>query len=638
MEQGSAKTVEKQAIRLHRYTLGVYSYSLALALLFAADALGFIHTAAAVSLAIACIAANAVLFALFRSGFNLRFADPSLTKLQVYLGITLLMLSLYHVDVGRGISLGLCFLVFLFGIFRLSTRELMMVALYTLAAYALVINLLMRWRPESIQNVQQEWFNWALLALSLPWFSMIGGRIRELRDRLRERKQELQDAIGTIQAMATRDEVTGLYNRAFFTESLGHALAQAERHGRSLALLFIDVDRFKLINDSLGHAVGDEALRKIGSRIAGCVRESDIVARLGGDEFVALIESVPAPLAVQEVAQKIIDAVARPLELARRELALSVSIGVAAMPDDGRDAQTLMRNADIAMYRAKAQGRNCYSFYTRQMSEHAEERLALEADLHRAVERGELRVLYQPTVAVADGGIRGAEALLRWQHPRLGLLAPDRFIDLAEETGAIVPIGRWVLKEACARAAAWDGGYSIAVNLSARQFSDPELLATVRDALRESGLDPALLELEITESMVMHDPEAAAEIMHKLRALGTRLSMDDFGTGYSSLGYLKRFPITTVKLDRSFVRDLPDHEDDVAIARAVLAMAHSLRMDVTAEGVETGAQLEFLRREGCLAYQGYYCSPPVAEDQLLALLETTATERRLVRAIEAAGR
>ena len=509
MEQRSVRTEEKQAIRLHRYTLGLYSYSLALALLGTADALGFIHTPAAITIAIACIAANTALFVLFRSGFNLRFADPSLTKLQVYLGITLLMLSLYHVDVGRGISLGLCFLVFLFGIFRLSTRELMTLALYTLAAYALVINLLMHLRPESIQNVQQEWFNWALLALSLPWFSMIGGRIRELRDRLRERKQELQDAIGTIQAMATRDEVTGLYNRAFFTESLGHALAQAERHDRSLALLFIDVDRFKLINDSLGHAVGDEALRKIGARIAGCVRGSDIVARLGGDEFAALIESVAAPLALHEVAQKIIEAVARPLELEQRELALSVSIGVAAMPDDGRDAQTLMRNADIAMYRAKAQGRNCYSFYARQMSEHAEERLALEADLYRAAERGELCVLYQPKVAVADGSIRGAEALLRWQHPRLGLLAPDRFIDLAEETGAIVPIGRWVLKEACARAAAWGGSYSIAVNLSARQFSDPGLLATVEEALRESGLDPALLELEITESMVMHDPESA---------------------------------------------------------------------------------------------------------------------------------
>src|SRR5207253_663135 len=330
--------------------------------------------------------------------------------------------------------------------------------------------------------------------------------------------------------------------------------------------------------------------REIGGRIAGCVRGSDLVARLGGDEFVALIESVSAPQALHEIAQKIIEAVAHPLALDRRELALSVSIGVVTMPGDGSDAATLMRNADVAMYRAKGQGRNRYSFYTREMSEHADERLALELDLHRAIERGELRVLYQPKVAVADGGIRGAEALLRWQHPRLGLLAPNRFIDLAEETGAIVPIGRWVLKEACARAAAWDGSYSIAVNLSARQFSDPGLLATVEEALRESGLDPALLELEITESMVMLEPEAAAQTMRKLRALGTRLSMDDFGTGYSSLGYLKRFPITTVKLDRSFVRDLPDHEDDVAIARAVLAMAHSLRMDVTAEGLETIAR------------------------------------------------
>jgi diguanylate cyclase (GGDEF)-like protein len=638
MQQGSVRTEDKQAIRLHRYMLGVYSYGLALSLLAVAYALGFIHAGAAITIAIACLAANAVLYALFRSGFNLRFADPSLTKPQVYIGITLLMLGLYSIDVGRGISLGLCFFAFLFGIFRLSTRELMTVTLYTLAAYALVINLLMHWRPESVQNVQQEWFNWALLALTLPWFSVIGGRIRALRDRLRERKQELQDAIGTIHAMATRDEVTGLYNRAFFTESLGHALAQAVRHERSLALLFIDVDRFKLVNDSLGHAVGDEALRQIGERIAGCVRTSDIVARLGGDEFVALIESVPAPQALHEVAQKIIEAVAYPLERERRELALSVSIGVAAMPEDGRDAQTLMRNADVAMYRAKAQGRNRYSFYTRQMSEHAEERLALEADLHHAAERGELRVLYQPKVAVADGGIRGAEALLRWQHPRLGLLSPDRFIDLAEETGAIVPIGRWVLNEACARAAAWGGSYTIAVNLSARQFSDPGLLETVAQALRASGLEASLLELEITESMVMQEPDAAAETMHKLRALGAQLSMDDFGTGYSSLGYLKRFPLTTVKLDRSFVRDLPHHDDDVAIARAVLAMAHGLRMDVTAEGVERADQLDFLRREGCLAYQGYYCSPPVAEEQLLSLLETKATEHRLESVRAAAGR
>jgi diguanylate cyclase (GGDEF)-like protein len=632
MQPRSEGIEEKQAVRLRRYLLGSVSYALALLLLWSAHALGFMHTGAAVTISVACVAVNVALYAMFRSGVNLRFADPSLTKPQIYAGMSLLMLSLYHVDVARGISLALTFVVFLYGIFRLSTRELMRVALYTLAAYALVINLLMHWRPEAVQNVKQEWFNWALLALSLPWFALVGGRIRALRDRLRERNRELQEAVGTIQAMATRDEVTGLYNRAFFTESLDHALAQAERHGRGLAVLFIDVDRFKLINDSLGHSAGDRALREIGSRIAGCVRGSDIVARLGGDEFVALIENLRSPETLSEVAQKIIDAVARPLELDRRELALSVSIGLAAMPGDARDAQTLMRDADVAMYRAKAQGRNCFRFYTRQMTEHAEERLALEAELHRALERGELRLLYQPKVAVADGRIEGAEALLRWQHPRLGPLAPDRFIDLAEETGAIVPIGRWVLREACARAAAWGGGTTIAVNLSARQFSDPGLLLTVETALRDAGLDAGLLELEITESMVMREPEAAAETMRKLRALGARLSMDDFGTGYSSLGYLKRFPITTVKLDRSFVRDLPHDEDDVAIARAVLAMAKSLRMDVTAEGVERADQLEFLRREGCLAYQGYYCAAPLAEEAFLSRLETDAGGARVASA------
>ena len=633
MTQTPAETAQRQALRLERYSLALYSYSLALALLFVGHAFGFINTAATIAIALATIAANAAVYLMLVSGFNLRFADPSLTKLQVYLGITLLMAALYYVDVARGISLGLCFLVFLFGIFRMSTRELMFVALYTLAAYALVINLLMRLRPESIANPKHEWFNWVLLAVSLPWFAVIGGRIREMRDRLRARKQELQEAIGTIQAMATRDEVTGLYNRAFFTESLRHALAQAERHGRSAALLFIDVDRFKLINDTLGHPVGDQALREIGTRLASCVRESDIVARLGGDEFVALIESVPAPDALQEVAQKIIDACARPLALERREVALSVSIGIAVMPQDGRDADTLMRNADIAMYRAKAQGRNCLRFYTRQMSEHAEERLELETELHQAAARGELRLHYQPKVAVRDGEIRGVEALVRWQHPRRGLLAPERFIDIAEDTGAIVPIGRWVLHEACRRAAAWarrGTRYSVAVNLSARQFSDPGLLDTVAAALAASRLDPALLELEITESMVMRDPDAAADTMRRLGRLGARLSMDDFGTGYSSLGYLKRFPITTVKLDRSFVRDLPHREDDVAIARAVLAMAKSLRMDVTAEGVERADQLEFLRREGCAAYQGYYFSQPVAEEALLALLATGPSGQRPV--------
>jgi len=622
-------TAEKQAVRLRRFTLAASSYGIGLVLLWAGREMGFVQGGPALALAAMIVAVNLALYAAFRSGFNLRFADPSLTRAQILIATTVLMTALYSADVERGITLGLCFLIFLFGVFRLGTRELILLAMYASAAYALVINLLLYFRPQAITDVRHEWFNWLLLTVSLPWFGVVGGRIRELRDRLRQKNRELEDAIGTIQAMATRDDVTGLYNRAFFNESLGHALAQAERHGRSLGVLFIDVDRFKFINDSLGHSAGDRALREIGARIGGCVRGSDIVARLGGDEFVALIESVPSADALHEVAQKILVAVAKPFKLDHRELAFSVSIGVVRMPADGNDGQTLMRNADVAMYRAKAQGRNCYRFYTQQMSEHAEERLVLEGELHRAVERGELRLLYQPKVAVADGVIRGAEALLRWQHPRLGLLTPDKFIHLAEETGAIVDLGRWALGEACARAASWRGDFTIAVNLSPRQFSDPGLLVAIQLALRHSRLEPQRLELEVTESMVMRDPEATAQTLRRLCALGLRVSMDDFGTGYSSLGALKRFPISTVKLDRSFVRDLPHREDDVAIARAVLAMAKSLRMDVTAEGVEHADQLAFLRAEGCLAYQGYFCSPPVAEDKFLALLETGTGETRL---------
>ncbi|MGH8519400.1 MAG: putative bifunctional diguanylate cyclase/phosphodiesterase, partial [Panacagrimonas sp.] len=286
--------------------------------------------------------------------------------------------------------------------------------------------------------------------------------------------------------------------------------------------------------------------------------------------------------------------------------------------------QTLMRNADMALYRAKEEGRNRFSFFTRQMSVAADERLALESELGRAAERRQLRLHYQPIVSVATGAITRVEALVRWQHPRHGLLAPGRFIDIAEESGAIAAIGRWVLGEACRQAAAWSARYrpcAVAVNLSARQFSDPRLLAYIDEALLESGLRPALLELEITESAVMHKPAAAAELMRTLTGRGVRLSMDDFGTGYSSLGNLKRFPVSTVKLDRSFVHDLPHRDDDVAIARAVLAMARSLRMEVTAEGVERADQLEFLRAEGCRAYQGYLHSQPMPASELLQLFE-----------------
>jgi diguanylate cyclase (GGDEF)-like protein len=623
---------DKQAVRLQRYSLAAFAYLLVLLPLWAAVGLGFMQQAPALILSGAIIGLNAGLYAAFRSGFNLRFRDPSLTKLQLYLAIPVVLFAVYHADIERGITLALFFLVFLFGVFRLNTREFFTLTLYALCGHALVINLLMHFRPHAVTNVLSEGFNWLLLAATLPWFGMVGGRISAMRDRLRARNAQLEEAIGTIHAMATRDDVTGLYSRPFFTESLRHALLQAERHGRSLALLFIDADRFKNINDTLGHGVGDRVLRELGARIAASVRGSDLVGRLGGDEFVVLIESFGAPEALNEVAQKVVRAASAPISVDGQELALSVSVGIAIAPGDGRDEQTLMRNADVAMYRAKSQGRNGYSFYAEQMSADARERLALEAELARAVERGELRVYFQPKIRVSDGRIAGVEALLRWQHPRLGLLEPGRFIHIAEETGAIVQIGRWVLERACTAAVdlARASGTEVrmAVNLSGRQFSDPRLLDYVDAALRSSGLEAAHLELEITESTVMPDPERSITVMRALRERGVRLSMDDFGTGYSSLGYLKNFPLTTVKIDRSFVHDLPHGSNDAAIARAVLAMARGLHMEVVAEGVERAEQLEFLRSEGCDEYQGYFCSRPVREDEFRAMLQAEPHGRR----------
>jgi len=362
-----APTVEeKQAIRLRRYALAAMSYALVLPVLATGYLLDYIQAAPALAIAAAMVGSNAALYAAFRTGLNLRLSDPSLTKLQVYLGITLLMAGLYYTDAARGVVLGLCYLVFLFGVFRLGMREMITLALYALAGYALVINLLLNFRPESVPSVAQEWFQWLLLAVSLPCFALVAGHIRGLRDRLRARNAELQRAIAAVHAMATRDNVTGLYNRSFFADSVEHALAQAERHARGVALLFMDVDRFKQINDTLGHAAGDRSLRAIGERISASVRDSDIVARLGGDEFVALIENLGTPAALHQLAEKIIAAVAQPLQLENGELVLSVSIGVAVWPKDGRDGPSLMRNADTALYRAKNQGRNRFSFYTRQ--------------------------------------------------------------------------------------------------------------------------------------------------------------------------------------------------------------------------------------------------------------------------------
>ena len=434
-----------------------------------------------------------------------------------------------------------------------------------------------------------------------------------------------REAEERVHRLAHYDELTGLPNRSMFNQRLSHALAQARRNDKSLAILFIDLDRFKNINDTLGHEAGDRVLKGVAQRLQGCLREGDTVGRLGGDEFVVLIEELPEPMHVAAVAQKILDAVVKPFIVGAQEFHITASIGISTYPDDSADMQGLLKNADIAMYRAKEQGKNNYQFYSALMNIHTVERLALESGLRRALERNEFLLHYQPKVDIGSGRLTGMEALVRWQQGARELIPPEQFIALAEETGLIVPIGEWVLKTACARNQFWrEQGLPrlrMAVNLSARQFAHENLLQDVAKALNETGLDPAALEFEITESMVMHDPERAVNLLSRLKDMGIHLSIDDFGTGYSSLSYLKRFPLDSVKIDSSFIRDIPENADDAAITRAIIAMAHSLRLKVIAEGVETGGQLGFLREHGCDEMQGYLFSKPLPEDEFLRLLQ-----------------
>jgi diguanylate cyclase (GGDEF)-like protein len=437
---------------------------------------------------------------------------------------------------------------------------------------------------------------------------------------------ERKDAERQIYRLAYYDPLTGLPNRTLFYSLLEQALTEAHRNRTHGAVLFLDLNRFKNINDSFGHTPADAILREVGRRLSTTLRSQDVVSRLGGDEFVVALPDISRREHAGHVAQKLLAALAEPFFVEQHEVLLSASIGVSIFPEDGRDTETLLKNADVAMYRAKKLGSSTHVFYSQEMNLRSLDRLKLEGNLRRAVERGELCLHYQPQLDLASGRITGAEALLRWFHPEQGLISPAQFIPVAEETGLIIPIGEWVIDAACRQIRAWiDQGLPpvrVAVNLSTRQFS-ATLPRTVLAIIARHGIPTDSLELEITESMLMHNADSVVAMMREFGDAGILMALDDFGTGYSSLSYLKRFPIDNLKIDQSFVRGIPTDPDDSAIARAIISMAKNLRLSVIAEGVETLAQMEFLRDAGCDEIQGYYFSRPIPADEFAALLTKT---------------
>ena len=431
-----------------------------------------------------------------------------------------------------------------------------------------------------------------------------------------------------LDMLANHDPLTGLPNRSYFQDFLGHALARAERDKSQVSLLFIDLDRFKHINDSQGHEIGDQVLCVVGSRLDEQLRADDFVARLGGDEFAIVLTHPPASRAASRVVRKLLKALAEPFKLEHRRYAIGASIGISVYPDDGLDANTLLRQADLAMYQAK-QRRSGFEYFSDELNLAAQQQMTLETGLRKALERDELALVYQPKVDLASGRVVGLEALIRWLTRSGNIIGPDQFIPVAEETGLIVPLGRWVVRAACVQWIQWrNAGLNpppVAVNLSPRQFSDMRLIDDIDAILEETGMDAAYLQLEVTESAAMENPLRTFEMLDALRQRGLHVYIDDFGTGHSNLGQLKRMPIDALKIDKSFVSDVLTDSDDAEIANAIIRLAHALKLRVVAEGVETLEQVAFLRENGCDEIQGYVISKPVAPGKVSELFALTFT-------------
>jgi diguanylate cyclase (GGDEF)-like protein len=428
---------------------------------------------------------------------------------------------------------------------------------------------------------------------------------------------------------ANHDSLTGLPNRNLLWDRIDRACVRTQRDGDFAAVAFLDLDNFKVVNDSLGHSLGDHLLRAVAARLESSLRAMDTVARLGGDEFVLVLSDMKSAQSVAGELQRIVESFSQSFALDGRDVFITASVGVALYPQDAKDPESLMKSAELAMYRAKESGRNGYQLYAAEMQTRVTERLALESKLRHALERGEFSLHYQPQVDLRSNRIYGCEALLRWNQADLGIVGPAKFIPLAEETGLIVPIGEWAVRTACLQCKAWQNAglptVTVAVNISARQFREKNLLHAVAKILAETGLDPRQLELEVTESVIMHDTQHVIAALQAFKDMGVRLSVDDFGTGYSSLSYLKRFPVDRLKIDQSFVRDITTDADDTAIAQAVITLGHTMNLRVIAEGVETEEQLAFLRNNQCDEMQGYLFGEPMPGDEFAKLLESGRT-------------
>jgi diguanylate cyclase (GGDEF)-like protein len=433
-----------------------------------------------------------------------------------------------------------------------------------------------------------------------------------------------------METLAFYDPLTGLANRRLFKNRLENSVKSVLRSGQSMALMFLDMDQFKRVNDTLGHDAGDILLKEVSNRLSNTVRENDTVSRVGGDEFTILLTDIRGVKDVRVVADKILKSLAKPIRVKGQDIITSVSIGITMTPEDSTDINTLMKNADLAMYSAKEHGRNNYQFFSEEMNHSILEHLALEKEISEALQRDQFRLVFQPKVSLFDYRTTGVETLIRWEHPEKGLIPPDYFIPVAEETGQIIDIGNWVLEQACRQISTlllkniMAPDTKVAVNLSAKQFSDPLLPDRIREVLEITKIPPRCLELELTESTLMEDVESAIKIMQDIKNTGVSIAIDDFGTGYSSLAYIKRFPIDVLKVDRSFVMDIPEDKNDMAITAAVIAMAHKLSLNVVAEGVETEEQLKYLRQNNCDEGQGYFFSRPLSLGQLHQYLIVSA--------------